>query len=102
MRLLMTVVAALVLGACNVVESFKEVQSQAEAAAILLEKDVGTKPAMGWNIHNGSFTNLNVVFDGSKVAALPVRELESKVRKAVSSSFKEQPKQLVISVRWEQ
>jgi hypothetical protein len=33
---------------------------------------------------------------------MSVRELESKVRKAVSSSFKEQPQQLMVSARWEQ
>jgi hypothetical protein len=91
----------LVLSSCNFVESFKEIQSQAEAAATILEKDVGTKPSVGWNIRNDTFTTLNVVFDGSKVATLSVRELESKVRRAVSSSFKEQPEQLIVSTRWE-
>lgn len=92
----------LLLAACNVVESFSEMQAQAEAAAVLIERDVGTKPFMGWNINNGTFTNLNVVFDGTQVAALSVRELESKVRKAVSSSFKQQPQQLLVSARWAQ
>lgn len=102
MRFLAIVATALFLGACDFVETFKEVQSQAEAAATMLEKDVGTRPFIGWNVNNGKFTNLNVVFDGTKVAALSVRELESKVRKAVSASFKEQPQQLMVSARWEQ
>ena len=102
MRFLTIIAAAFLLSACNFVESFKEVQSQAEAAASLLEKDVGTRPLMGWNVHNGTFTNLNVVFDGSKVATFSVRDLESKVRRAVGSSFREQPKQLMVSARWEQ
>jgi hypothetical protein len=102
-RIVITILAAaLLLGACNVVESLTEMKSQADAAAVLLEKDVGTKPLMGWNIHNGKFTNLNVTFDGSKVAALSVRELELKVRKAVGSTFKEQPRELLVSARWEQ
>ena len=102
MRFLIIAASAVLLSACNFVESFKEVQSQADAAATLLEKDLGTKPFMGWNVHNGTFTNLNVVFDGSKVQALSVRDLESRVRKAVSASFKEQPKQLMVSAHWEQ
>lgn len=102
MRFLMIAAATFLLGACDFVETFREVQSQAEAAAAMLEKDVGTRPSMGWNINNGKFTNLNVVFDGTKVAAMSVRELEAKVRKAVGSSFKEQPQQLRVSARWEQ
>ena len=102
MRILAILSAALLLAACDFVETFQEVQSQAEAAASLLEKDVGTRPFMGWNVNNGKFTNLNVVFDGTKVAALSVRDLESKVRKAVGASFKEQPQQLMVSARWEQ
>ena len=102
MRFLMIVAATFLLGACDFFETFQEVQSQAEAAATMLEKDVGTRPFMGWNVNNGKFTNLNVVFDGTKVASMSVRELESKVRKAVRSSFKEQPQQLMVSARWEQ
>ena len=102
MRFLMIVAATFLLGACDFFETFQEVQSQAEAAATILEKDVGTRPSLGWNVNNGKFTNLNVVFDGTKVASMSVRELESKVRKAVSSSFKEQPQQLMVSARWEQ
>jgi hypothetical protein len=101
MRFLMIAATIFLLGACDFVETFKEVQSQADAAAAILEKDVGTRPFMGWNVNNGKFTNLNVVFDGTKVAALSVRELESKVRKAIGSSFKEQPQQLLVSARWE-
>lgn len=74
MRSLAILAAALLLGACNAIESLKEVHTQAEAAAALLEKDVGTRPLMGWNVHNGTFTNLNVVFDGAKVGTLSVRE----------------------------
>jgi hypothetical protein len=102
-RYLVTVVLiSLVLSGCNFVESMKETQAQADAAAELLEKEVGTKPFMGWNIHNGTLTNVNVIFEGSKVAALPVSELEAKVRRAVTASFKQQPKQLIVSARWEQ
>lgn len=102
LRLFIAVVATLFVGACNVAESMKETQAQAEAAATLLEKEVGTKPLMGWNVHNGTLTNVNVIFDGSKVAALPVSELESKVKRAIAANFKQQPKQLMISARWEQ
>lgn len=92
----------LLIGACNFVESMKETHAQAEAAAAALEKEMGTRPFMGWNVHNGTLTNLNVIFEGSKVAALPVSELEAKVRRAVAASFKQQPKQLLVSARWEQ
>lgn len=102
MRMPIVAAAAVLLAACNFVESMKETHAQAEAAAELLEKEMGTRPFMGWNIHNGTLTNVNVVFEGPKVAALPVSELEAKVRRAVAASFKQQPKQLLVSARWEQ
>lgn len=99
MRVLLSAIAVVLLGSCNVVESFTEVQSQAEAAATVLEKELGTKPAVGWNIHNAVLTNVNVIFDVTKVSQLSVGELEARVQKAVAGNFKLQPKQLIVGVQ---
>ena len=101
-HLVITVVALALLSACGFVEGIKETQAQADAVAAALEKDVGTKPVLGWNIHNNVLMNVSVIFDGSKVAALSVSELGAKVRRAVSTGFKQQPRELILSVRLEQ
>jgi hypothetical protein len=101
MRALVSALAVVLLGSCNVVESFTETQSQAEAAATVLEKEFGTKPAVGWNIHNNALTNVNVIFDVTKVSQLSVGELEARVQKAVAANFKLQPKQLIVGVQRE-
>ncbi len=53
-----------------------------------------------WN--NGALTNVNFVFDGSKVANFPVSRLKSSVDAAVAGNFKQKPMNLMISVAWSQ
>jgi hypothetical protein len=79
-----------------------EVQAQANATAMVLERDIGVKPLVTWGIHNTTLTNINVVFQGSRVSGLSVGDLESKVRKAIAANFKQEPKQLVVSLQWGQ
>lgn len=60
MRVALVLAAALLVGACNLVESLKEMQAQAEVAATLIEKDLGIRPLMGWNVQDGRFTTLTL------------------------------------------
>ena len=94
-------VAISLLAACDFVGSMSQIQAQAEAAAVALEKDVGVKPMVGWNWNNGTLTNVNFMFDGRKVANLQVSELETRVRKVIAAHFKQQPSQIIVSVSWE-
>jgi hypothetical protein len=100
-KFIAVVVTAQLLVACNFAASLGEAQASAEAVANALEKDIGSKPFVGWNVHNGKLVNVNVVFDGAKVSARTVRDLETVTRAAVGAHFKEQPSQLMVSVRWE-
>ena len=101
MPAILLAIVVLLLGSCDTVKGFTEVQSQAEAAATLLEKDLDTRPFVGWNIHNTTLTNVSVTFDATKVSQLAVGDLEARVQKAVAATFKSQPKQLVVAVRRE-
>lgn len=101
MRVPLVTIAALLLGSCNFVGSFTETQAQAQATASALEKEFGTLPFVGWNVHNNVLTNVNVIFDVTKVSQLPIGELEARVQKTVIANFKLQPRQLIVGVQRE-
>jgi hypothetical protein len=77
---------------------FPEMQSQSAATSDALEKDLGVKPLIGWRTFNGTFSSLSVTFAEGKVEGMSMGELETHVRTAVGANFKEQPRQILISV----
>src|SRR3977135_412924 len=101
-RLAGAFIVAVTLAGCNFVGAMSEIQSQANAAASALEKDLGVRPLVGWNWNNGALTNVNFVFEGSKVAHLQVSQLKAKVEQAVAANFKQKPYGITISTSWKQ
>src|SRR5882762_9609226 len=96
-KTVVSLVVAAALAGCGMVSDMAETQKKSEAIALALEKELGVKPFVGWNIHNGSLTNVNVSFPVESVAKLAVGELAAKVRVVVSQSFEKPPEQLVVS-----
>ncbi|HTS53539.1 MAG TPA: hypothetical protein VMH26_09730 [Burkholderiales bacterium] len=92
------VLLSTLLFACGMVQDMAEVQKKSDAIAVSLEKELGAKPTVGWNIHNGTLTHVNVTFPLEAVSKLPVGELEAKVRAIVRQSFEKPPEQLIVSV----
>lgn len=82
---------------CGLVESFKETQTQSNAASEQLEKELGKKPSIGWKINNTILTEVVVTFKSGELINVTVGEVESKVRNAVLSNFKQQPNQITLS-----
>ena len=97
----LAMIAAATLLGCDVVGTISDYQQKASAVAATLEKEVGSKPLVSSNLNNGGLLNVNIVFDGSKVSSLTVKELETHSKAAVIAHFKEEPAELVVSVRWE-
>lgn len=87
------------LTACGLVDSVKEANAQSELVAERLEKDLGAKPLISWNVNNGKLTNVNVIFKSTDVGSRRYDELEPVVRKAVEDGFKRKPSTLLISVQ---
>lgn len=96
-RSLLLAMAAAMLFGCGMVSDLAETQKKADAIAIALEKELGAKPMVGWNIHNGTLTHVNVQFPVEGVAKLPVGELDARVRAVVVKSFDKPPERLVVS-----
>jgi hypothetical protein len=93
--LLLAALAGLV--GCGMVSDLAETQKKSEGIAVALEKELGVKPLVGWNIHNGTLTHVNVNFPVEGVAKLSVGELDAKVRVVVTKHFEKAPEQLVVS-----
>ena len=91
------VVMVLLFTNCGLVESFKETQTQSNAASEQLEKELGKKPSIYWEINNTILTEVNVAFRSGELNNVTVGEIESKVRNAVLSNFKKQPNQITLS-----
>ena len=89
---------ALALFGCGLVQDMANVQKNSDAIAAALEKELGSKPLVGWNIENGTVTNVSVTFPLESVSKIPVGELETKVRASVLKNFEKPPGQLVVSV----
>ena len=67
-----------------------------QAVATDLEKSVGQKPFVGFNWRNGSLTNINVTFNGIPKNKSPA-DIYEPARQAITSQFKQQPQQIIIS-----
>ena len=95
--LVLVFVGVSLLSACGMIGDMTEAQEKSETVALELEKETGVKPFVGWNIHNGTLTNVTVSFPMEGVSKLTVGELDAKVRAVVTRSFEKMPEQLVVS-----
>ena len=98
MKMLPMLLPMVILSGCGVGESFSEMQKQTALASEALSKEVGARPQIGWNISNGTLTNVTVVFPDDKVGQLTISELSSKVQLALTNNLKDKPQQVVLSV----
>jgi hypothetical protein len=99
-RILASVAILFALAACNMIGSITEVQAQGNAAAAELEKSLGTKPQFGFNIFNGTLTNVTFAFDASRLSSLTVGDLNRQTAAAVQHHFKDQPKVVTVNLQW--
>ena len=90
-------IAFMILG-CVMVESIGEMNKQTEKASAAIEKAVGTKPQIGWNIHNNKLVEVNVYFDQLSDESITVAELKGKIRSLVSENIEQQPQQVLVSL----
>jgi hypothetical protein len=93
--LVASIASALVLCGCDMASSIKEGMAQSEQAAAAIEKQLGNKPEVGFNYHNGSFTAATVQFHA--VPSVSLAEVEKISRAAVVAAFKKEPDNLVVS-----
>jgi hypothetical protein len=83
------------LAACSVVDTMVDGFKHTRAVESALETSLGTKPAVGFNWHNGRLTQVSVTFP-QLLDDKPLRELAETVRAAVTTEFKQVPDNIVL------
>jgi hypothetical protein len=85
---------------CDMIGAISDIQAQGNAAAMELEKALGTKPQVGFNIFNGTLTNVTFSFDASRLSKYTVADLNRLAVAAVQHHFKQQPKVVIVNLQW--
>lgn len=96
--LTVSVTMALMIARCGMVESFGEMQEQTEKTSTAIEKAIGIKPQIGWNINNGKLVEVNVYFDQFGDESITVTELKKQIKNVVTENMEQMPQQLLISI----
>ena len=89
----------LALAGCGTAGSFADLQAQAKDAESALEKEFGSKPQVNWRMLNGTLTFVDVIYESKAVSSLSVLELGERTQRIVAATFKDHPKQVVVSVK---
>lgn len=87
--------SALLLSGCDAVSTLQDGLAQSQAVADDLEKEVGSKPYVGFNWNNGSLTAVTVNFEGIP-GNKPVAEIADLARSSIKKQFKQEPLQIVL------
>ncbi|WAC43779.1 hypothetical protein OU997_16210 [Pseudomonas sp. SL4(2022)] len=96
MRNIFIVLLVMLLAGCDVASSMKDGLKYSELSAKDLEKNIGIKPFVGFNWHNGTLTTVSVTFP-SIPSSKQLEEISELVEKSVKYNFKQVPEQIVIS-----
>ena len=97
-RLLLLTFIVLMVTGCSAIDTMSEGFKHSQEVANDLEKAIGTKPFVGFNWNNGSLTNVTVIFEGIP-AGKTTEEIGVLSRSSISTRFKQQPQNIVISFR---
>jgi hypothetical protein len=97
-RVVVLVLMALALAACDPLSSFAEVQSQSARAGEALEREFGSKPQIAWKVHNGSLAYVAVTYELGAVKSVAAGELSERTRAIILKHFEDQPRHLTVGV----
>jgi hypothetical protein len=94
-RKTIAVLLASSLAGCGVVDLISKGLSYSNAVAADLERDIGLKPEVGFNWHNGNPQSVTVTFPKVYVGK-PLDELANSVREVVVKEFRQTPDTIVL------
>jgi len=84
------------LAGCGVVDLISKGLSYSNAVAADFERDIGVKPEVGFNWHNGNLQSVTVTFPKVYVGK-PLDDLANSVREVVVKEFKQTPDTIVLA-----
>jgi hypothetical protein len=89
-------VASVMLGGCDAVDTMKEGLGHSQAVSTKLESSLGLKSYVGFNWNNGVLDSVTVTFEGVPDST-SLADVVSKSREAVLAEFKQTPKTIVVA-----
>ena len=95
-KIVAILVLAAGLAACGAISTLVDGFKFAKAVENDLEQDIGLRPTVGFNWHNGRLVVVTVAFP-RLYDAKPVRELADLVRAAVRKEFKQTPENVELA-----
>ncbi len=95
-RIAAVLVLALMLAACDAVNTVTEGLNHAKAVERDLEGSTGVKPNVGFNWRNGQLVQVMVTYP-QLVESKPLHDLAAAARAAVSKEFKQTPDNIVLA-----
>ena len=101
MRLLhFTIVLCTILGSvsCDLVEDIQGMTEKQQVIQADIAVQTNLKTQVGWNIHNGTLTNVTILFDAAEVGDRTVSDLVAIVKPIVIKHFEQTPQAIIVSV----
>jgi hypothetical protein len=92
------VVLSIALTQCGQVNTLVNGFKYANAVASAIEQEMGTKPQVGFNWHNGRLLSVTVQFP-DLYQRKPLNELAVSVRAVVEKEFQQKPDNIILGFR---
>ena len=96
-RAMWGVVLGIGMTSCGLVEDMGAMLERQQAVESAVEKAVGASAQIGWKIHNGALSHVDVRFAAGDVSDKTLGELAGVIRPIVAREFEGRPEVLVIS-----
>jgi hypothetical protein len=95
LRIAAAIAFAASVAACDMVSTMTDGFKIAKAVESDLEQSTGSRPEVGFDLHNGRLVSVTVIFPGL-YETKPLRELAGLTRAAVTKQFKQTPENIVL------
>ena len=96
-KLTLVLLASLLIG-CDFAGDMKDMFAKQELVQKAIKNKYGIDAQVGWNMNNGTLTQVTVIFNSNDVQSKKVSDLEVMAHDAVTSAFKSKPQYLNVQV----
>ena len=97
-RSLVPVLFILWLSSCSAVDDMKEMFKKQEVVQKIILENYGWQSQVGFNIHNGTLTQVTLVLDANDVRDQKVARLEHIARGVIKEAFHSEPESIFIQI----
>ena len=99
MRTLLLVLSiAVLLAGCSAFEDMAGLMEKQALVQKAIKDKYGWETLVGWNMHNGTLTQVTVSFDAAQVRSETVARLEEAAKSGVAAAFQSKPQVIYVQV----